>query len=195
MEKKTKITKKVQRQLDILSKYYEIDTEKGVIKIELQYEKASDLFETDLVTKGTPKFKTEILARISDLLESVPTELKVDFSIKVLDYEGMKIDNIVESFKDQLEVFNFEIYKEKSGRLLAAVILTSRFFPISTRTRTGNGWRRASGLTPIRKRTRPLTSTIALKLTAARAARRKGDLLCGSLLRSARPRWHTPRDI
>lgn len=124
MTKNARITKKVQRQLDILSKYYEIDTENEVIKIELYYEKASDLFETDVVTKSTPKFKTEILARISELLESIPANFKVDFAIKVDDYEGMKVDNVVESFKDQLEVFNFKIYKEKSGRLLAAVILT-----------------------------------------------------------------------
>ncbi len=124
MEKKRKITKKVQRQLDLLSKYYDIDDENEIIKIELQYEKASDLFETDVVTKGTPKFKTEILARISELLESIPQTYKVDFSIKVDDYEGMKVDNVVESFKDQLEMFNFQIYKVKSGRFLSAVILT-----------------------------------------------------------------------
>lgn len=124
MKKKKRITKKVQRQLDIISKYYEINEDEGTIKIELQYEKASDLFETDVVTKGTPKFKTEILARISELLESVPEIYKVDFSIKVNDYEGMKVDNVVESFKDQLEMFNFQIYKVKSGRLLSAVILT-----------------------------------------------------------------------
>lgn len=124
MEKKAKITKKVQRQLDILSKYYEIDSENKVIKMKLYYEKASDLFETDVVTKGTPKFKTEILARISELLESVPMNYKVDFAIKVDDYEGIKVDNVVESFKDQLEMFNFQIYKVKAGRLLTAVILT-----------------------------------------------------------------------
>ena len=124
MDKKKRITKKIRRQLDILSKYYEIDEENEVICIQLQYEKASDLFEMDLVTKGTPKFKTEILARISELLESIPESFKVDFKIKVNDYEGIKIDNIVESFKDQLEMFNFTIYKEKSGRLLVAVILT-----------------------------------------------------------------------
>ena len=124
MDKKKRITKKVQRQLDILSKYYEIDYENETIRIELQYEKASDLFEMDVVTKSTPKFKTEILARISELLESIPSSFKVDFAIKVNDYEGIKTDNIVESFKDQLEMFNFQIYKEKSGRLLTAVILT-----------------------------------------------------------------------
>ena len=123
MEKKAKITKKIRRQLDILSKYYEINEEDGSIKIALHYEKASDLFETDVVTKGTPKFKTEILARISELVESVPSDIKIDFSIQVDDFEGMKVDNIVESFKDQLEVFNFQIYKVKSGRLLSAVIL------------------------------------------------------------------------
>ena len=123
MEKKTKMTKKAQRLLDLLSKYYEIDNDNKVIKIELYYEKASELFETDVVTKETPKFKTEILARISELLESVPENYKVDFAIKVDDYEGYKVDNVVESFKDQLEMFNFQIYKVKSGRLLTAVIL------------------------------------------------------------------------
>ena len=122
-KKERKLSKKVQRQLDILSKYYEIDHENKVIKMELQYEKASDLFEMDVVTKGTPKFKTEILARISELLESVPASYHVDFAIKVDDYEGLKVENVVESFKDQLEMFNFQIYKVKSGRLLTAVIL------------------------------------------------------------------------
>ncbi len=123
MAKQKKLTKKVQRQLDLLSKYYEIDSENRLINIELHYEKASELFEMDVVTKGTPKFKREILARISELLESVPEGYKVDFSIKVDDYEGVKVNNILESFKDQLEMFNFQIYKVKSGRMLTAVIL------------------------------------------------------------------------
>lgn len=123
MKKEKKVSKKIQRQLDILSKYYDIDQENRLIKIKLCYEKAEDLFEMDVVTKGTPKFKTEILARISELLESVPEDYKVDFAIKVDDYQGVVVDNIVESFKDQLEVFNFQIYRVKSGRWLTAVIL------------------------------------------------------------------------
>ncbi|MCQ2802023.1 MAG: hypothetical protein MJ222_05315 [Bacilli bacterium] len=122
-KKEKKITKKVQRQLDLLSKYYEIDTQNNVIIIKLHYAKASELFELDVVTKQTPKFKSEILARISELIESVPSTFKVDFAIKVDDYEGVKVDNISESFKDQLEMFNFQIYKVKSGRMLTAVIL------------------------------------------------------------------------
>lgn len=104
-KKEKKITRKIQRQIDLLSKYYDIDIPNRKIHIELHYEKASELFETDVVTKGTPKFKTEILARVSELLESVPETFKVDFSIKVDDFEGIKVDNVTESFKDQLEIF------------------------------------------------------------------------------------------
>lgn len=123
MKKQKKLTRKVERQIALLSKYYDIDLENRVITIVLHYEKASELFENDLVTKGTPKFKLEILARISELVETIPNDFKIDFKIDVDDYEGYKVDNIVESFKDQLEIFNFQIYQVKFGRLLKAIIL------------------------------------------------------------------------
>ena len=123
MKKQKQLSPKIQRQLEILSKYYDIDFEKRLINLELVYDKVSDMIDDDIVTTKKIVFKNEILQRVSEILDTFPLEFKVNLTFKINDYEGHDPDEVVESFKDCLEMFHYSIHREKSFRLLEAVIL------------------------------------------------------------------------
>ena len=123
-EKKQKqLSPKIQRQIEILSKYYEIDVQKRIITLELVFDKVSEMFDDNIVSTKVIKFKPEILQSVSEIMDNFPMEFKIDLRFKIDDFEGYKPDEIIESFKDSLELFHYSIYKEKNGRLLEAVVL------------------------------------------------------------------------
>lgn len=123
-EKKLKqLSPKIQRQIEILSKYYEIDVEKRIITLELVFDKVSEMFDDNVVSTKVIKFKSEILQRVSEIMDTFPLEFKIDLRFKIDDFEGYKPDEIIESFKDSLEMFHYSIHKEKNSRLFEAVVL------------------------------------------------------------------------
>ena len=128
MENKKKklspLSEKKKRQLAILEKYHEIDYEKRTIDLELQYEKISDILENDISTKKYPKFKREILERASEVIDTFPIDFKVNFKLKINDLEGYDINEVMDSFKDSVEMFHYATYKEKNKKWILATIFT-----------------------------------------------------------------------
>ncbi len=120
----TPLSEKKKRQLAILEKYHEVDYENRTIDLELQYEKISDILETDISTKKYPKFKREVLERASEVIDTFPIDFKVNLKLKIDDLEGYKIDEVMDSFKDSLEMFHYATYKEKNKKWILAAIFT-----------------------------------------------------------------------
>lgn len=123
MSKKNEISAKTLRQIEVLSKYYDIDLENRVVNLELCYESVDDIFADDIVGKHLPKFKKEILQRVSEIMESFPDELSVNLKLDIGDYKGLDPEVVFESFQDSLELLHHGIYKEKSFRWIEATIL------------------------------------------------------------------------
>lgn len=123
MKKQRELSPKIKRQLEILSKYYEIDFEKRIIILELVYDKVSEMFDDNIVSTKIVKFKSEILQRVSEIMDTFPLEFKIDLRFMIDDFEGYRPDEIIESFKDSLEMFHYSIHREKNSRLLEAVVL------------------------------------------------------------------------
>ena len=120
----TPLSEKKKRQLAILEKYHEVDYENRTIDLELQYEKISDILENDISTKKYPKFKREVLERASEVIDTFPIDFKVNLKLKIDDLEGYKIDEVMDSFKDSLEMFHYATYKEKNKKWILAAIFT-----------------------------------------------------------------------
>ena len=123
MKKQKQLSPKIQRQLEILSKYYDIDFENRLINLELVYDKVSEMMDDNIVATKKMVFKNEILQRVSEILDTFPLEFKVNLCFKIDDYEGYEPEDVADSFKDCLEMFHYSIHREKSYRLLEAVIL------------------------------------------------------------------------
>lgn len=122
-KKKNVLSERILRQIEILSKYYDVDLENRVITLELCYDKVTDMFDDAVVTTKHFKFKNEILQRISQIMDTFPLEFKINLQFKINDYEGYDKDEIISAFKDSLEMFHYRIHRVKSSRLLEAVIL------------------------------------------------------------------------
>ncbi len=118
------LSEKSKRQLAILEKYHDIDYEKRTIDLELHYNKISDILESDVSTKNYPKFKREILQRASEVIDGFPIDFKVNLKLKIDDLEGYKTDEVMESFKDSLEMFHYAVYREKNRNWILASIFT-----------------------------------------------------------------------
>ncbi len=120
----SQLSEKSKRQLAILEKYHEIDYEKRTIDLELHYEKISDILESDISTKNYPKFKREILQRTSEVIDGFPMDFKTNLKLKIDDLEGYDVDEVMESFKDSLEMFHYAVYREKNKNWILAAIFT-----------------------------------------------------------------------
>lgn len=124
MRKKQPLNPKVSRQIEILQKYYDIDVENRIINFTLYYEKASDILINDVVTIGdAPRFNNDVLRRISEILDTFPTEFKVHLALQIDDYEGYEPQRLLDALKDSLEMFNYEIYRESGLRWFTAATL------------------------------------------------------------------------
>lgn len=123
MKKEKQLSPKIERQIKIISKYYDIDYENRVINLSLHYNSVDDLFETDFVGKGTPVFKDAVLQRISDIITLFPDEFRADIKLFIDDYKGYEPEKVFESFQDSLEMFHYQVHKEKSFRWIEAVVL------------------------------------------------------------------------
>ncbi len=118
------LTEKSKRQLAILEKYHDIDYENRTIDLELHYKKISDILEGDVSTKDYPKFKREILQRASEIIDGFPLDFKVNLKLKIDDFEGYSVNEVMESFKDSLEMFHYAVYREKNRNWVFAVIFS-----------------------------------------------------------------------
>ncbi|MCQ2793358.1 MAG: hypothetical protein MJ221_02945 [Bacilli bacterium] len=146
-KKNTIYDRKLERQLDILSHYFNIDRENKIVDLILQTEKASDFLELDICSLKYPKFKTEVLARVSELMDSFPTGYKVNLILKIDDYESYDPDTLLSSLKDALEMFHYTIYRVKHKNwfvsasliVISAIILFVRIFLVNNGTLDGSG--------------------------------------------------------
>ena len=123
MKKLKELSPRIIRQIEILSKYYEIDMEQRTIVLELHYDHAEELFETDLSAFKHPRFKADILRRVSELLDMFPVEFKIHLRIQIDDYQDYQCDEITESFKDALELFRYALTRDKTFKLYEGVLL------------------------------------------------------------------------
>lgn len=136
-EKKTKVTRvsaRLVRQIELLSKYYDIDIEKRIIYIELHYQNVSDVLANDVSFKDAPQFSNDLLERVLKLVDSFPAEFDVDLKLKFDNYEGYNPELLMSSFKDNLEMFHYSFYKErKMVWLLSAILVIISFSLLALR--------------------------------------------------------------
>ncbi len=130
------------RQIELLSKYYEIDEENKVVKVTLAYEKASELFVTDYASEEHPEFKEEILSRVSDILSRIPLDYKADLSFAIDDYEGYDPNKLLESFNDLVEMNNYEGFVDgrKKGLRIALLLIAGIISLVLMISGTKGGW-------------------------------------------------------
>jgi len=91
------------RQVELMKKRFDVDEEKKIVNLALNYEKVSDLLVTNIDTK-VPTFNREKFGKIKDVISEFPFDYKVNLDVKIDDYEDYNPEEILEGFNDAVEL-------------------------------------------------------------------------------------------
>ena len=94
------------RQIELMKKRFDVDEENKIVKLDLYYEKADEILESNVDTK-VPNFDREKFGRIKELISDFPLDYKADLNIKIDDYEGYKPEELLDGFNDAVELTHY----------------------------------------------------------------------------------------
>lgn len=111
------------KELELLNKYYDVDTENKMITMPLHYEKASDLIDNRVISKDNYLFDYEELTSISERLKRIPIIYNVNINIQIDDYEDYEPKKLLQGFNDAIELNNFNAAREGRKKWLQVALL------------------------------------------------------------------------
>ena len=114
---------KSNRQIELLKKHYDIDETNKIAKINLRYEKATDVLVEDLGKNEHPQFEWDVIERVNNVIDTLPYGYRVDIEFSIEDFQEYTPKTIVESFNDELELNSFGVRKSRTKTWLVVSIL------------------------------------------------------------------------
>lgn len=128
-----------EREIELISKLYDVDEEKKLVNIPLHFDKASDLVDDRIIHKNDYVIDNDLLAEMTTNLRRLPLGYTVNYDLHIDDYEDLDRKKIVESFNDSLELNNYHLAREKRKKfLLASIFLITGivilFFVVTAKT-------------------------------------------------------------
>lgn len=94
------------RQIELMKKRFDVDEENKIVKLDLYYDRADDILQSNLDTK-VPNFDREKFGRIKEVISDFPNDYKADLNIKIDDYEGYKPEELLDGFNDAVELTHY----------------------------------------------------------------------------------------
>lgn len=110
--KKPELSKYTLRQLEVLSKYHEIDYDERIISITFCSKELSEYLDPTLSTKEVPYFSKALLGKISDVSHSVPSDFNIKINLQIDDYCGYDPEVVKNSLSDAFELFAYDVRVE-----------------------------------------------------------------------------------
>lgn len=83
--------------INVESEFYELDHEKRRVLMKLEYNKVSDLFDKNILTK-TPMLNDEFSDWVKCSFEYAPRKYKIDLDISFNDMEGYSSEEMKDIF-------------------------------------------------------------------------------------------------
>ncbi len=111
------------RQLALLKKYYDVDEANRIVTIKINYDKSSDLLNTNVGNHDNPIIRDDALENINNIIQTIPVYFKVEFDFDIEDYEGYDPKNIIQSFNDTLELNQYTSRRGRQRKYLIAATL------------------------------------------------------------------------
>lgn len=123
-EKKHKLQlNQSQRQLQILSKYYDIDEEKKEITVSMHYDHADDIIASDVQGKEQPWVTRDFVSRIYQIVDDLPIDYKVNLNVNIDDYDGIDPKVLGNSINDGVELNHYRSNKDIRKKRMTATVL------------------------------------------------------------------------
>ena len=113
------------RQYEILSKYYDINENTGVICLNLHYDSAIELFDNVKYHSKSSFFSPEIMAYVSDSMEKFPDFYDVELNITIEDYDEYTPKEIIDSFHDNVEITHYRKASSFKNKWIIVALLLS----------------------------------------------------------------------
>lgn len=110
------------RQVELMKKRFNVDEEKKLVDLTLNYETASEVLITNLDTK-VPTFDRDKFGRIKEIISEFPNDYKVNLDITIQDYEGYKPEEMLEGFNDAVELTIYSGNKDNRIKWLKTIFL------------------------------------------------------------------------
>lgn len=85
------------RQFELMKKRFDVDEQNKIVKLDLYYDKADDVLESNIDTK-VPTFNRDKFGRIKEIISDFPQEYKADVDIKIDDYQDYKPQDVLGIF-------------------------------------------------------------------------------------------------
>ncbi|MGX8703074.1 MAG: hypothetical protein ACSW8H_01325 [bacterium] len=95
-----------------LSGHYKLDKENKTFDIAMRYEKASDLFDENLVMTGKPRISDDVTDKMAQLVSDIPDGYKARFIFTIEDYEKYTSAQILEGINDALALRHLRYLRE-----------------------------------------------------------------------------------
>lgn len=83
--------------------FFEIDNENRIAKIEMRFEKASDIFDVNYLSK-TPVLSDDFLDWIGSVFRLVSSKYKIDLTVRLDDTGGYSEEELSEIFRKNIEL-------------------------------------------------------------------------------------------
>lgn len=80
------LNKRTLKQIELLSVHYDFDLEKGIVTVPLCYATAEDMIDAYISRPGKPKLSSDTLDYLQEIIQEIPKEFTIDFSLTVEDY-------------------------------------------------------------------------------------------------------------
>lgn len=106
-----------------VSEYYPLDKEKKVFEIPLHYEKASDLYFSNVDFMGKPNISDEATEDMVELLQDIPEGYKAELSITIDDYEEVPPEKVLKGINDALSFRHLRYMRESTSKGIKVGIL------------------------------------------------------------------------
>lgn len=115
--------KQLQRQMSLLSKYYDVDEENKVVTIPLKYEKATDIVDTTLRDKGDYLIDEDAMTELVKKASAIPIIYKIKYSIEIDDYEGYDPNKLLNNINNCIELNHYNQGRERRWNKVLAIFL------------------------------------------------------------------------
>ena len=110
------------RQIELMKKRFNVDEEKKIVDLTLNYESANDVLITNLDTK-VPTFDRDKFGRIKEIISEFPIDYKVNLDITIQDYNGYEPEEMLEGFNDAVELTVYSGEKDHRKKWLQTTFL------------------------------------------------------------------------
>lgn len=112
------------RQLEMISRYYPVDTEEKVVTFSFRYKNVDEILTPDVRTlREISHVDSSVIEKMGSFISFLPQDYSAVFDFEFDDYMGYDPGAVIDAFNDAIELNHYSGLKKSRGQWLKASIL------------------------------------------------------------------------